>query len=253
MADQEPRARYILSELFDHGRVAVKDVAHHFQVSHETVRRDLKQLEQQGHLRCVYGGGVKQRRDRDEPLVDRIRLNAREKTRVAAYASTLLKNSLKIFIDSGSTTLAFARHLRDWPSVVVYSNSLEIIQFLLEAGHPKVFGVGGAIEPRQRSFFGQQALDLISSHYFDIAFVGIASVDLELGFMDFHADESTIRRALRRHSRQITVLADRRKFGHPSSVCTYGFNEVDILVCDAAPPKKFIEKLEESKVALLHD
>ena len=252
MADHEPRTRYILSELFDHGRVAVKDVARHFQVSHETVRRDLKQLEQQGHLRCVYGGAVRQRRDRDEPLVDRIRLNAREKTRVAAHAATLLKNDLKIFIDSGSTTLAFARHLKDWPSVVVYSNSLEIIQILLEAGHPKVIGVGGAIEPRQRSFFGQQALDLISSHYFDIAFVGIASVAVELGCMDFHADESTVRRTLRRHSRQIALLADCRKFGHPSSVCTYGFNEVDILVTDTAPPRQFMEKLEKSKVVLLH-
>lgn len=252
MANAEQRAQHILAALFEHGRVSVKDVAGHFHVSHETVRRDLKQLEQDGHLRCVYGGGVKVRRDTDEPVLDRIRLNAREKARLAAVAATLLKTDLKIFVDAGSTTMAFAKHLRDWPGVTVYTNSLDIVQFLLDAGHPKLFGAGGAIEPRQRGFFGQGTLDLISRHYFDMAFVGIASVDPELGFMDFNADESTVRRALRLHSRQVVMMADASKFGHPSSICTYGFSEIDVLVTDAPVPARFLSKFEQSKVSIIH-
>lgn len=252
MANVEPRAQHILAALFEHGRVSVKEVADHFRVSHETVRRDLKQLEREGHLRCVYGGGVKVRRDTDEPILDRVRLNAREKARLAAVAATLLKKDLKIFVDIGSTTLAFAKHLKDWPGVTVYTNSLDIIQLLLDAGHPRLFCAGGAIEPRQRGFFGQGTLDLISRHYFDMAFVGIASVDPELGFMDFSADESSVRRALRRHSRQVVMMADVTKFGHPNSICTFGFSDIDVLVTDAAIPARFLGKFEQTKVSIIH-
>ena len=124
------RLSIILAELAKHDRVFVKDLASQLRVSRETIRRDLKQLELDGHLRCTYGGGVKPfAGGGDQPIAQRMRVNAREKARVAARAAKLVQDDTTIFIDSGTTTLAFARHLLQRDRVRVFTNSLDISIF----------------------------------------------------------------------------------------------------------------------------
>ena len=248
MNQPESRFKHILSELDRHGRVSVQELAAYFHVSGETIRRDLKQLEQEGHLRCVYGGGVKPNPGADEPIAERMRVNAREKARIAAEAAKLLRNDIKIFLDAGTTTLALAKHLKDLSRVTVYTNSLDIIELLCGAGHPNVFAVGGHLSSRYRAFMGSDPLMIAAQHYFDIAFVGVVAVDYKLGFMDMGEDESLLRRMLRKHSRQCVMLADSSKFGRQGNFCTYDLRDVDILVTDAPVRADFAQKLDQAQV-----
>ena len=248
MSDLQTRSQHILTQLSKNGRVFVQDLATHFHVSRETIRRDLKQLEQEGHLRCVYGGGVKPQPGGDEPIAARMRVKAREKTWIAAEAAKLLKSDAKIFIDAGTTTLAFAKHLRDFPDIAVYTNSLDIVELLCSFGHPNVVGLGGLVSPKYRAFMGADALMFASQHLFDIAFVSIAAVDYELGFMDLGPDEANLRRLLRKHAKQCVMLADSSKFGRQGSFCTYGPEDVDILITDAPVRDDFARRLIEADV-----
>jgi DeoR/GlpR family transcriptional regulator of sugar metabolism len=252
MSDPEDRMQYALAELEKHGRVSVQALAEHFHVSRETVRRDLKQLELDGHLRCIYGGGVKPRPDADEPIADRMRLNAREKARIAERAATLLRDHIKIFVDAGTTTLAFAKHLRNWPDITVYTNSLDIVALLADAGHPNLVAVGGDVRASYRAFMGPDPVDLVTRHLFDIAFVSIATVDSRFGFMDLGQDEANIRRALRKHSKQCVMLADSSKFGRQGSICTYEFRDVDILITDAPLKADFAVQMDQTQVKVLY-
>jgi DeoR/GlpR family transcriptional regulator of sugar metabolism len=248
VTEPDQRLAHTLAELERLGRVSVQDLADHFQVSRETIRRDLKQLELLGQVRCIYGGAVKPRRDADEPIADRMRINAREKARIGAAAAALLDNDLKIFVDTGTTTLAFAKHLLGWPNVTVYTNSLDIVELLCRPGAPTVHVVGGRLDAKYRAFMGREAVDCVVGHFFDIAFVSIVAVDSRLGFMDLGEDEAVLRRTLRSHSRQCVMLADSSKFGRQGSICTYGFADVDVLITDAPLGPEFLPPLEEAQV-----
>lgn len=248
MTEPEARFEHILTELTRKGRVSVQQLASHFQVSKETIRRDLKQLELAGHLRCVYGGGVTPQRDADEPIADRMRVNAREKARIAVEAARLLRDDIKIFLDAGTTTLALAKHLRDWPGITVYTNSLDIVELLCGFGLPNVVAVGGRLSPRYRAFMGADPQAIVAQHLFDIAFVSIVAVDYKLGFMDLGQDEAVLRRLLRRHSKQCVMLADSSKFGRQGSICTYELRDVDILITDAPVRADFAQKLDQAQV-----
>lgn len=252
MTDPQLRLQHTLAELARHGRVSVKDLAREFQVSPETVRRDLKQLELEGHLRCIYGGGVKPRTSGDQPVSERVRVNAREKTRIAAAAAELLRDNTKIFVDTGTTTLAFARHLADRPLISIYTNSLDIIQFLADAENSNVVVVGGTLRPSYRAFLGPDTVDIVRQHLFDVAFVSTVTVDSKLGFMDLGEEEALVRRALLRHAKQRVMLADSSKFGRQGSFCTYDFKDIDLLITDAPPRAEFLARLEEAQVKVIY-
>jgi DeoR family glycerol-3-phosphate regulon repressor len=252
MAIPDMRVQVILTELAKHGRVFVKDISRRLDVSRETIRRDLKVLEREGHLRCVYGGGVKPVVGLDQPAALRMRINAREKGRLAVHAAKLVKAGSKIFVDSGTTTLAFARHLINIEGLNIFTNSLDIAQ-LFDAGYSgSVTVVGGKLNPSYRALFGPATLEAIKGHLFDVAFVSIAAVDYDYGFMDYGGDEAAIRRELRARSRHYVMLADSNKFGRSANIRTLELKDIDTLVTDAQPRADFAEKLREAQVEVIY-
>lgn len=252
MALPDMRVQVILAELAKHGRVSVKDISHRLDVSRETIRRDLKILEREGHLRCVYGGGVKPVVGLDQPAAERMRINAREKGRLAIHAAKLVKSGSKIFVDSGTTTLAFARHLINIEGLNIFTNSLDIAQ-LFDTGYSgSVTVVGGTLNPSYRALFGPSTLEAIKGHLFDIAFVSIAAVDYTYGFMDYGEDEAAVRRELRARSRHYVMLADSNKFGRSGNIRTLELKDIDTLVTDAQPRADFSEKLKEAQVEVIY-
>ncbi|QND54653.1 DeoR/GlpR transcriptional regulator (plasmid) [Phyllobacterium sp. 628] len=252
MALPDVRVQVILAELAKNGRVAVKDISKRLDVSRETIRRDLKILEREGHLRCVYGGGVKPVVGLDQPAAERMRINAREKGRLAVLAARLVQNDTKIFIDSGSTTLAFARHLLKIERLNIFTNSLDIAQLFDESYSGSVTVIGGKLNPSYRALFGSSTLEAIKGHLFDVAFVSIAAVDYNFGFMDYGADEAAVRRELRKHSRRCIMLADSNKFGRSANIRTLELQDIDTLVTDAQPRVDFADKLKEAHVEVIY-
>jgi DeoR/GlpR family transcriptional regulator of sugar metabolism len=247
------RLNVILAELAKHDRVFVKDLASQLKVSRETIRRDLKQLELDGHLRCTYGGGVKPfATGGDQPISQRMRVNAREKARVAARAAKLVMDDTTIFIDTGTTTLAFARHLVHRDRVRVFTNSLDIAQLLAGGSVAEVTVIGGRLRADYRALLGPLAIEAIENHVFDAVFISSATVDYTHGFMDFGQDEASMRRVLVKHAKQVVMLEDGAKFGRTGSVRTLALRQVHRLVTDAKLPADFAAKLEEAGVEVFY-
>ncbi|WBO59209.1 DeoR/GlpR family DNA-binding transcription regulator [Acidocella sp. MX-AZ03] len=123
------RHQEIMAALHQAGRVEVAGIATVLSVSEETIRRDMKLLEEQGLLRRIYGGAVLPRLDQDRPLLERGKLNAREKARVGHLAQKLVRDGMSIFIDSGTSTLALARVLAG-RSINVTTNSINVALLL---------------------------------------------------------------------------------------------------------------------------
>ncbi len=252
MATPDLRLQTILTELGKHGRIYVKELAENLNVSRETIRRDLKHLEHDGHLRCVYGGGVKQQIDGDQPLSERMRVNAREKARIGARAAELVPDGAKIFIDAGTTTIAFARHLAGHKRMTVYTNSLDVAQLLGEAAVGDIFVVGGKLHAEYRALLGSATIEAVGEHLFDMAVISVATVDYAHGFMDFGEEEAAIRRALVKQSKQVVMLADSSKFGRQAPNRTLAARQITSLVTNAPIDAEFAVELEKTGVKIFY-
>ncbi|VTZ20932.1 Transcriptional regulator, DeoR family [Methylocella tundrae] len=252
MALPELRLQTILTELGKHGRVYVKELAETLHVSRETIRRDLKHLEHEGHLRCTYGGGVKQQTDGDQPVSDRMRVNAREKARIGAKAAEFVADGMKIFIDAGTTTLAFARHLAGRKRMTVYTNSLDVAQALGQQAVGDIFIIGGKLRPEYRALLGPTTIEAIGEHLFDMAFISVATVDYRHGFMDFGEEEAAIRRALVKQSKQIVMLADSSKFGREAPNRTLSARQITSLITNSPVDADFSAELEQAGVKIFY-
>jgi DeoR family glycerol-3-phosphate regulon repressor len=243
------RQQEILSSLSKVGRVGVTEIAAALEVSEETIRRDLKVLEEQGFLRRIYGGAVPPRLDEERPLLERSKINSREKARVAALALPLVSDGLSIFIDTGTTTLAFARKLLG-RNLTVTTNSVNVA-LLLGTGPTRVNLTPGTLRPKDNALVGYETIAYTRRLFFDIAFMGIAACDAERGWMDYEEHESNLRRALKGQARRAVLLADSRKFGRQANLYTFGLDEVLTVVTDKAPPSPFMDILAKNDIELI--
>lgn len=243
------RHEEILTQLTQTGRVGVASIAATLQVSDETIRRDLKLLEERGLLRRIHGGAVQPRLDQERPLVERSQLNGREKGRVGILGETLVRDGMSIFIDTGTTTLAFARRLTA-RKVTVTTNSIDIA--LLLADTPvRVNLTPGRLRPKDNALVGYDTVDYARRHFFDLAVMGIAACDAAQGWMDYEEHESVLRRVLKGQTRRPVLLADASKFGRQANLQTFDLATPLTIVTERAPPEPFAELLARHDIDLV--
>lgn len=247
------RHTFLVEQVTTRGRVQVADCAARLQVSQETVRRDLRALELQGLLRCIYGGAVLQHSSAsaDRPLSERIRLNPNEKAQVARLAAGQVGAARSIFLDASTTVLALARQLVGRTDLAVTTNSLEVA-ILLGGAVGEVMVTGGTVRPIDNALVGHAAVAFVRSQMFDLSFMGAASVDLEHGFMDFGSEESALRQALREHSTRCALLLDSSKFGRTARLRTFPLDAVPLLITNRAPPPPFAARFKALGVEVLY-
>lgn len=254
MALSDARRHSMLQQVTLEGRITVADVATRMRVSHETVRRDLRVLERAGHLRCIYGGAVAQAPHavQDQPLTDRLRLNRQEKARIAEIAAALVPAGASIFLDTGTTTLALAQQLAERKDISVTTNSLDIARLLAGAGLSQISVTGGDVRGSDNALVGHVTIAAVRGQLFDIAFMGIAAVNIGHGFMDYGSEESVLRQTLVAHAHRGILLADCSKFDRSARLCTFALGAVRTLITDRHPPSPFAQRFNALGVEVRH-
>lgn len=243
------RHQEILSRVNLTGRASIAELATALKVSEETIRRDMKALEERGLLRRIHGGAVRLRLDKEQPLAERCKVNQREKTQIAVIAERLIRENMSIFVDTGTSTLALVRRLIG-PSLTVTTNSLDAAS-LLRHGPSTVRLTPGTLRPQDNALVGYETVGYAKRFFFDIAFVGIGACDLEHGWMDYEEHESVLRKALLRQARDVVVLVDSSKFGRKANICTYQFSDRLTVVSERPPPKMFQDIFKKNEIRIL--
>jgi len=246
------RHEYILQRLSDNNRVTVAELMNGLDVSDETVRRDLKDLEAQGLLRRIHGGAIGVAPIRDDPISQRAQKNAKEKVSIALKAAELISDHTSIFLDTGSTTEALAKQLGRFSDLKLYTNSVNVALAAREHFGVSVFMTPGQMRKVELDLVGYDTVNFIHNYLFDTVFMGAAGIDVERGFMDFEEDEARIRQALIKSARNKVILADSTKFGKTANICTAKFDDVDRLVTDSKPGKDYSDVFEHSTMEVLY-
>ena len=230
--------------LAEAGRVGVHELAARFDVTTETVRRDLDALESVGALRRVHGGAVPgERRSTAEPTVlERAQRRVREKRAIGSAALDLVGPTFRgsIFFDAGTTTAAVAEQLPSYLDATggraeVVTHSLTLAPSLAAVDAVSLTVIGGRVRGITAAAVGASTVRAIEALRPDIAFIGTNGVSAGFGLSTPDPDEAAVKQAIVRAARRVVVVADSAKFGHESLVTFAGLADVDVLVTDAVP------------------
>ena len=236
------------------GFISVTDIAGELSVSEMTIRRDLIELEREGHLIRAHGGAVapdgQHTMDRDEPVYDaRLRRNQRGKEMIAAAALGVIGDARTIALDVGTTTYHLASLLVGRPDTKSFTNSLRIAM-LLAGERQEVYLPAGPVRSDELSICGPAAVSHFERLWFDIAFVGVSGIN-EAGLFDYSIEEAEMKRVFIRRSTKKVVVCDASKFDRMSLVQVAAMDEISMLITDAAPPPAIARALEAANVTLL--
>lgn len=226
------RLQMIQEELLKQGEVSSRKLSQTFQVSMETIRKDLEILEENGTARKVYGGAVLDQTGAEKTLD--IRLKGRDqKVQTAKQAVRLLEGSHSVFLDSGSTVLAAVPLINRMPSMNILTNSLDAFE-ALDGDLHHVFLCGGKKREKNRALTGSAAEEMIRHFHIDTALMGTAGI-LDLSGPSCHSyQELTLKKAVRASSDRLYILADPSKFRESGLHVWTDWSKVDGVVCPGA-------------------
>lgn len=241
--------------------VSGADLARRFDVTMETVRRDLAALEAAGRLRRVHGGAVSVQRSGsiEQSMTGREVVKFPAKRRIAARAVRLLEDegAVSVALDAGTTVEAVADELAarraadpEQP-LHVLTHALHVAGRL--ADHPAVELdlVGGAVRKLTWAAAGARTAEHYAGHRVDLAFLGCSGVSEGFGFSTPHAPEAAVKSAIAGSARRVVVVCDAEKHGHEMFSRYAQLSEVDVMITDIAPPPELGRALARAGVEVL--
>lgn len=250
MRPSERRAA-ILEIVHEHKDVSVEFLAGRFRASHETIRRDLTRLAADGRLRKYHGGATLAEVAAEGAFSARIHEFARDKRAVARRAAALFGAGDTLFVDTGTTTLAFAQELAASSGMTIVSNSVSITQCLARgAGRNRVFLIGGEYCAEACENLGPLAVAQIAQFNAHDAVITVGAIGVA-GLQDYALEEAEIARAMIARASRVTVLADASKLGRSALFPVCGLERVARLVVSAAPQGLLAQRLASAGVQVL--
>ncbi|GAB4064755.1 DeoR/GlpR family DNA-binding transcription regulator [Angustibacter speluncae] len=226
----ERRAR-ILDRLRADGSITVAALAAEFDLSTETIRRDLISLERAGSLRRVHGGAVLETHRGLVPDVkQRASLMTSEKALIAEAAAALVPVAALVLLDGGTTAKALAEVYPLDRATTVVTPSLTVATTLLERPSGVVHTLGGEVSPRTWSEGGSWTVRALENIRADIVFLGCSGFSAERGATTSDQVDGQVKRAMVAAARRVVVLADSSKIGSQHLTTCAEVDEIDVLV-----------------------
>ncbi|WP_327306280.1 DeoR/GlpR family DNA-binding transcription regulator [Streptomyces sp. NBC_01298] len=229
----QERQQEILRLAREAGRVDVLSLADQFQVTAETVRRDLKALDRSGLVRRVHGGAIPAGRLDFEPdLTERESTAADEKDRIAAAALAELPAGGSVVLDAGSTVARLAAAIPVDSALTVVTHALPVAARLADHTGIDLHLVGGRVRHRTRAAVDAWALRTYAEIRADVLFLATNGFTAEGGLTTPDLAEAAVKRAAMAAARRVVLLADSAKAGQEHFARFGSFTEVDLLITD---------------------
>lgn len=246
------RRHAVIRVVREHGQATIAELCQRFQVSPDTIRRDLELLSRRGLLSRTHGGAVA-----GEPLVGagapfaaRLTTNRDAKVRIARAAARQIASGETLIVNGGSTTLAFARELGTLSGLTVVTNNLSLPAVLTPGAVRDAYLIGGEVRLGLQVTLGAVAFAGTGSIHADTAVIGVGGVS-PAGFSTTLLAEASMIAAMIVAARRTLVLVDSSKFGHNSFAHIAPLGAAHALISDERPPPELAEALADAHVEVI--
>ena len=250
MTQLSPRQHQILTIARQAGTVQVDDLAARFDVTPQTIRKDLNELCDSRLLARTHGGAMLSSGVENVAYESRRQLAALEKQVIGQRAATLIPNNCSLFINIGTTTEEVARALVHHEGLLVITNNIHVATILMPCPKIDVIIAGGVVRRSDGGIVGEQAVDLIGQFKVDHAVIGASAIDDDGAMLDFDYREVRVAQAILNNARNIILVADAMKFTRSAPVRIGHLSQVDVFVTDRPPPEPIVELCQHSGVEL---
>ena len=231
----EERKEKIIQILEKDGNIKVSHLTKLFNVSLQTIRRDLETLEADDLIKKVYGGAILNK-DKIQEITHstREKQSLMEKEEIAEIAVKLIEEGDSIALNDSTTNLAIAKKLKGkFKKLTIISNSLLIITELSSVEGFNVILPGGILNIKEQAFFGDITKKILDEFIIDKAFISVSGFSLRTGITDYPLEEVQIQKKLLEISQKSIILADSSKLESTSLIKVRDISDVDILVTDS--------------------
>lgn len=227
-----PRQGDILALARMQGRVAVEELATRFEVTQQTIRKDLNELCDRRLMTRVHGGAVLVSGVENLAYDARRLIAEDEKRAIGEAAAALIPNNASLFINIGTTTEAVARALGGHEGLLVITNNLNVATLLYRQPRIEVIVAGGPVRRADGAVIGSAAVEFVRQFKVDYAVIGTSALDADGALLDFDVREVRVARAIIENARQVVLVADRSKLERAAPVRIGHLSEVDVFVTD---------------------
>ena len=247
------RREEILRKLMQEGRVVVGELANHYDVTEETIRRDLEKLEADGYAKKTYGGAVRNDSMTTElPYTVRKQTNVSGKKYIAERIGTLISDGESLLLDSSTTALFTVKSIVNKKKLTIVTNSVEILLDLPQGHDWNVISTGGTYHGESMSFYGNAAEDVIGKYHADYAILSCKGLDFEKGITDTRETFAELKKSFLHSARKVILAVDHTKFDQISFVRIADLDTVDAVVTDIEPDERWKALFAEKNIELYY-
>lgn len=232
------RQREILELARKNGKVTVDGLAELYDVSVQTIRRDLADLAQGGRLERVHGGAVVPSGVMNIVYDERRRMNEEGKKAIAVACAASIPNGATVFMNIGTSTEAVAQKLLDHENLLVVTNNMNIANTLAANLSCEIILTGGVLRRADGGLVGMLTAEMVKQFKFDFCVLGCSAIDEDGDLLDFDDQEVLVSRSAIQRSRKVMVVADHYKFQRKAPLTICSLKDVGILFTDHKLPKK---------------
>lgn len=247
------RKNEIMIKLKAEQRVLVSELATHYGVTEETIRRDLDKLEKEGYATKTYGGAIWGNSTKtDLSYTIRNKTNVEAKNIIGKLTSNLIEDGDHIMLDDSSTSLYIAKHLKEKKKLTVITNSIEIIMELSNIDGWTIMSTGGRLKPESLALVGNQAQEMLRNFHVDKAIISCKGLDQQVGITDSSEFHSLLKQTMMASAKQTILASDSSKFDKASFVRIASFDNISTVVTDEKPAAHWMKYFKDTGISCIY-
>jgi DeoR family glycerol-3-phosphate regulon repressor len=244
------RQNQILEMIKKDGFVTIDDLVNCFEVTPQTVRRDLNELANERKIRRHHGGAGIDSSTVNTSYQARKIMNFEAKERMAHALVEMIPDGSSLFINIGTTTETIAHALLGHNNLQIVTNNIHVATILASKEDFTVIIAGGEVRNRDGGIVGEATRDFINQFQMDFGIIGISAIHTDGSLLDFDYREVRVAQTIINNSRQVLLAADHSKFGRNAMVRLGNIAQANHFFTDLTPSREIIEMMKENKVNL---
>ena len=247
------RRNEILMKLQAERRVVVSELSQLYDVSEETIRRDLEKLVNEGVAIKSYGGAViNENANLEVPFNIRKNYNVIGKQKIAEQIAAMVKDGESLMLDASSTAVYIAKALKEKKNLTVITNSIEIIVELMDMPEWKVLSTGGLSREGSFALVGLQTDKMLKSYHVDKAVISCKGFDLESGITDSDELHANNKITMLGAAGKKILAVDKSKFDKTAFTAIGALDDITTVVTDEEPDRRWLQAFEEAGIECVY-
>lgn len=244
------RQKFIITKIASEHKVSTIELAIEMNISEDTVRRDLNELNKKGLLEKVYGGAIP---IEEKPInfFNKVVLNADKKDIIGKKALSLISDGQVIIMSGGTTNLEFAKLLPPELKATIYTYSLPIAMQLAQHPNIEVIFIGGKLQKNAMVTIGMDVVQVLQKLKADICFMGSSSINVRLGLTEMGYEVSLVKKAMMESTEKVVCMVTSEKLNTKMPYVVCEINQLNIIITDLNPDAPILKEYKNAGVQLI--